>query len=139
MRLRLPTPSASQCLSVLLGPTTKQFAQNLLSEGELYLDHELLKSKHRTVYKALYASPDEDTAGNTQQEENEEKEEELDTAVEMTDGNTEYDDDNLGLTCQLLADGGVEIEDVDHNKDDDEVFDKWMIHTRGLIEITDKK
>jgi len=56
-------------------------------------------------------------------------EEELDTPVEMTDGNTEYDDDILGLTCQLVADVGVETKDVDLNKDADEVFDKWMIHT----------
>jgi len=35
VRSRLPAPSASQCLSVLLDPATKQFAQNLLDEGEL--------------------------------------------------------------------------------------------------------
>ena len=33
------------------------------------------------------------------------------------------------MTCQLVADVGVETEDVDLNKDADEVFDKWMIHT----------
>jgi len=53
----------------------------------------------------------------------------LNTSVEMTDGNTEYDDDILGLTCQLVADVGVETEDVDPTKDADEVFDNWMIHT----------
>ena len=130
VRLRLPAPSASQCLSVLLDPATKQFAQNLLDEGELYLDtHELLKSKHRTAYKAFYAPAEEDTAGKTPEEKNEEMEEELATPVEMTDDNAEYDDDILGMTCQLVADVGAETEDVDLDKDADEVFDKWMIHT----------
>ena len=128
--MRLPAPSASQCLSVLLDPATKQFAQNLLDEGELYLDtHELLKSKHRTAYKAFDAPAKEDTAGKTQEEENEEIKEELATPVEMTDANTEYDDDIFGLTYQLVADVGVKTEDVDLNKYADEVFDKWMIHT----------
>ena len=75
VRLRLPAPSASQCLSVLLDPATKQFAKILLDEGELYLDtHELLKSKHNTVYNAFYVPAEEDTAGKTPEEENEEME-----------------------------------------------------------------
>ena len=48
LKLRMKAPKAYQCLSVLLDPVTKQFAENLLDEEGLFdSTRALLKEKHR--------------------------------------------------------------------------------------------
>lgn len=124
VKLRLPPPSAAQCLSVLLDPATKKFATALLNENGLYVKtKELLKLKHRSTYKAFYAPPKAKGSDVVAEED-----EQLDTPVEAV-VDTGYTDDLLGMTCELAPEEAAESEETRTDKKADELFDEWMKHS----------
>ena len=59
LKLRLPAPRSTQCLSVLLNPASKGFGAMLLDEDGLFdKTCALLKEKHRNTWRTFHAPVD---------------------------------------------------------------------------------
>mmetsp|Transcript_32277 Transcript_32277/g.67858 ORF Transcript_32277/g.67858 Transcript_32277/m.67858 type:complete len:853 (-) Transcript_32277:67-2625(-) len=128
LKMRLPAPKPNQCLSVLLDPATKAFAEILLDEdGLFHKTRALLKEKHRDAWRAFHAPVDDKEGDNGEEEELATPKA---TAMDLDEDDEEEDDEDdiLGMTCELEANDADPEEDTTE-RDADDVFEKWMNHT----------
>ena len=94
IELRLPAPNPNDCLSVLIDPATKNFA-NLLLGADLFLKtRTLLKRKHQDAYMAS-----ENNQGLAQA--NVEQDQDKNTEGQVLDLNFEAGEDNGGVLTMI--------------------------------------
>lgn len=126
---RLPPPKKEDCLSVLLDPLTKGYAEKALLGKQLFDEtHQLLKEKHRASYKAFHG-PSE---GNAKEKEPSISEGEEELAEPQPSGSEagsddEEDDESLDMVCVIGSPPRSKVDGTEAlNRKADAELERWM-------------